>query len=104
MFKKALLLAIALVLFGGAFVKAACTPEEFQKELVSMQATMAEVTKDADKFAKANAAFEEKYSAEIMELAQLTQAAAGDPSKTQEMLDKGCDLYRKMNETLNEYK
>ena len=104
MFKKALLFAVAMLLAGGAFAKAGCTAEDFQKEVMAMQTTMTELSKDSDKLAKANADLEKKYNDEIMEFAKFAQSAAGDKVKAQEMLDKGCDLYSRMNKTLNEYK
>ena len=104
MFKKALLFAVAMLFASGVFAKAGCTAEEFQKEAMAMQAVMTELSKNPEKFAKANAEFEKTYSDEMMEFAKFAQSAAADPAKAQEVLDKGCDLYGRMNKTLNEYK
>ena len=104
MFKKSFLLAVIMVLGMGAFAKAACSPQDFQKEVMAMQTTMTEMSKDPEKFAKINEEFEKMFSPELMEFAKMAQGAAGDPTKTQEMLDKGCDLYGRMNKMLNENK
>ena len=104
MFKKALLLAVAMLLVGGTFAKAGCTAEDFQKEVLAMQATMTELSKDSDKLGRANAEVEKQYKDELLEFAKLAQSFGGDQSKAQEMLDKGCDLYSRMNKTLNGYK
>ena len=104
MFKKTLLFAVAMLLAGGTFAKAGCTAEDFQKEVVAMQATMTELSKNSDKATKANAEIEKKYNDELMEFMKFAQTAAGDTAKAQEVLDKGCDLYSKINKTLNEYK
>ena len=70
---KKLILAVCMCMFLSVPVAyAACTAQDFQKE--------------------------------VMEFAKMAQTAAGDPAKSQEMLDKGCDLYGRMNKRLNEFK
>ena len=101
---KKLCLACAFVVLSASTAFAACTIEEFQKEVTDMQGHMTALSQDQAKFQKVNEEFEKLFSAELMEFAQFAQTAAGDPAKQQEMLDKGCDLYGRMNKKLEEYK
>ena len=103
---KKLLLAICAVFLLAMPVaaNAACTAQEFQKEVADMQNSMTELSKTPDKMNKANEAIEKEYQTEIMDFAKMAQESAGDPAKVQTMLDKGCDLYGRMNKRLNEFK
>ena len=95
--KKLVLSVCAFMILFTSNAFGACTAEEFQKEVLAMQTTIAELAKDPDKLAKVNTEMESKFKDEMLEFAQFAQGAAGDPAKSQEMLDKGCALYGKMN-------
>jgi hypothetical protein len=101
--KKLLCLACALLISSASAAFAACTGEEFAKEVAIMQENVAELAKDAGKMEKATAAMEQ-YNRELAEFAELAQSAAADPQKVQSMLDRGCDLYSRINKTLVEFK
>jgi hypothetical protein len=101
--KKILCLACALLICSAFTAFAACTGEDFQKEVMSMKTTMSAFGQDADKMAKVAAAMEQ-YNQELGEFAELVQSASADPQKVQAMLDRGCDLYSKINKTLAELK
>ena len=103
---KKLLIAVCAVFILSMPVaaNAACTAQEFQKEVMDMQNSMTELSKTPDKMAKANEAIEKEYQTEIMDFAKMAQESAGDPAKAQAMLDKGCDLYGRMNKRINEFK
>ena len=102
--KLFLALCAVFVLSLPVAADAGCTAQDFQKEVMDMQTTMTELSKSSDKMTKANAAMEKEFQAEILDFAKLAQTAAGDPAKTQEMLDKGCVLYGRINKKLNEFK
>ena len=102
--KKLVLSVCAFIILFASNAFGACTAEEFQKEVMAMQTTLAELSKDSDKFAKINAEMEAQFKNEILGFAQFAQGAAGDPAKAQEMLDKGCDLYGRMNTYLKSQK
>ena len=101
--KKLVLAACMCMFLSVPMAYAACTAQDFQKEVMDLQTNMTELSKDPAKGAKASEALEE-FQAEAMEFAKMAQAASGDPAKAQEMLDKGCDLYGRMNKRLNEFK
>ena len=103
---KKLLIAVCAVFILSMPVaaNAACTAQEFQKEVMDMQNSMTELSKTPDKMAKANEAIEKEYKDEIMDFAKMAQESAGDAAKAQAMLDKGCDLYGRMNKRINEFK
>ena len=102
---KKLILAVCVCMFLSVPVAyATCTAQDFQKEVMDLQTNMTELSKDPAKVAEANEALEKEFQAEVMEFAKMAQNAAGDPAKAQEMLDKGCDLYGRMNKRLNEFK
>ena len=103
--KKLLLVICAVFLLASPVVaNAACTAQEFQKEVMDLQTNLTELSKDQSKVLKANEAIEKEFNTEVMEFAKFAQTAAGDASKTQEMLDKGCDLYGRMNKRLQEFR
>ena len=104
MFKKILLASALMVLCSGAFAEAACTPEEFQQEIMGMQNSIIEFSKDEAKLIEVNAAIEKEFNAEIMEFAQMSQGVGTDAGKAQELMDKGCDLYRRINARLAGFK
>jgi hypothetical protein len=93
-----------MVLLFAAEAFGACTVEDFQKELNSMQASVAELAKDTDKYAKVGNMIEQEYKAELEAFAKMTSEAAGDAQKAQAMLDKGCDLYARINKSLEAFK
>ena len=102
--KKLVLAACMCVFLSVPAAYGACTAQDFQKEVMDLQTNMTELSKDPAKVAQANEALEKEFQAEVMEFAKMAQNAAGDPAKAQEMLDKGCDLYGRMNKRLNEFK
>ena len=102
---KKLVLAVCMCLFLSVPAAwSACTAQEFQKVMAEMEATMGALSKDGAKMDAANAAIEKEFEAEAMEFGQMAQSAGGDPAKTQAVLDKGCDLYGRINKRLNEFK
>jgi uncharacterized protein HemX len=102
--KKIVCLACALIILSASVVFGACTAEDFQKELVAMQATMAALDAGADKTQQISDELEKSFGSEMEEFALLVQEAATDAAKKQPMLDKGCDLYHRINAKLNELK
>jgi hypothetical protein len=99
-----MLCALAVFQVSSAF--AACTAEQFQQELVSMQQSMAEVGKDQDKMSKLSAELESLFADELKEFTAMTQEVNGKPTPegAQALLDKGCELYKKMNVKIAEFK
>ena len=104
MLRKILIVSALMVFCSGAIAQAACTPEEFQNEVMGMQNSIVEFSKDANKLTEVNAVIEKEFSKEIMEFAQMSQSAAADPNKAQEIMDRGCDLYGRINKRLADFK
>jgi DNA topoisomerase IA len=100
--KKIVCFAGALLFFFAAESFAACTVEDFQKELATMEEAMTKVGQDPEKQAAMVAMFQKDYHAEIMEFQQLMSSTGGDQEKLQAAFDKGCDLYSRINKKLAE--
>jgi NADP-dependent 3-hydroxy acid dehydrogenase YdfG len=102
--KKILCMACAVVILSASSAFGACTAEDFQKEVLAMQTSLVALANTPEKLAEVNAALEKEFNPEVLEFSQLAQNANGDAVKTQEMLDKGCDLYSRMNKKIDSLK
>ena len=105
--RKLLSLIVMMLLFSASSAFAKCTAEEFQQLLVAMQTSLSEVAqKDSSKLQALNEEMEKLYTDDLKEIEAMSKdtAANQDPAKAQELLDKSCALYSKINEKINEYK
>ena len=96
-----------MLLFSANTALAKCTAEEFQQMLVEMQSSLQEISKkDSSKMQALNEEMQKLFMDDIKQLESMTKdtAASQDPEKAQELLDKSCVLYKKMNDKINEYK
>jgi len=105
--KKLLSLIVMLLLFSASSAFAACTAEEFQQLLVEMQTSLSEIAqKDSSKLQALNTDMEKLYTDDLKEIEAMSKdiQATQDAAKAQELLDKSCALYAKINAKINEYK
>ena len=105
--KKLLSLIAMMLLFSASGAFAKCTAEEFQQLLVAMQTSLSEVAqKDSSKLQALNAEMEKLFTDDLREIEAMSNdvSASQDPAKAQELLDKSCVLYSKINEKIKEYK
>ncbi len=102
--KKRILAGFLYLFFSVSPAYAACTAQDFQALVVDLQTSMTSLSHDPAKLAAANAAIEKEFQSEMLEFATMADSAAGDPAKMQAMLDKGCDLYGRINKRMSDFR
>ena len=105
--KKFVLLVVAMVMFSAGNGYSACTLEEFQSELMKMQQGLTEVAKNApEKLTALNEEMEKLFGEDMKELEAMAAAPEAHRSqeKQQALIEKSCELYKKINVKIDEFK